>query len=348
MPPRVLRCEARRVLAVRPGASGPALLRVVAQCLLLAAIPLSDYAWPQDAIQQPTSQAALSSHSFLTSDGVWLHVIEGGPAARPVAGQVADRRKAEARHAAAEGAGRTAPIIAFVPGWGMPARIWLAQLAAFSATHRVAALDPRGQGESELPSGGFNIERRGEDVREFVARYPRVVLVAWSLGALEALHFIHRHGAGPVEALVIVDSSVGEGYAQVPPPPGSGFADELRRDRDATVESFVRAIFRRPLPEAELLALRDGALRMPLEASLSLFPSAVPRAHWRRAVHAFRRPLLYAVTPQFAAQAVALRKGRPGTRIEVFRDAGHALFVDEPERFNRLLMNFLAANGLRR
>ena len=103
----------------------------------------------------------------------------------------------------------------------------------------------------------------------------------------------------------------------------------------------MRAIFRRPLPEAELLALRDGALRMPLEASLSLFPSAVPRAHWRRAVHAFRRPLLYAVTPQFAAQAVALRKGRPGTRIEVFRDAGHALFVDEPERFNRLLGEFI-------
>lgn len=283
----------------------------------------------------------------MTSDGVRLHVLEGGPGVRVPAADAAEGGRPAGRHDAPGGAGRAAPVIAFVPGWGMPARIWRAQLEALGATHRVAALDPRGQGDSELPQGGFNVERRGEDVREFVARYPRVVLVAWSLGALEALHFIHRHGAHSVEALVIVDSSVGEGHAQAPPPPGTGFTDELRRDRDATVESFVRAIFRQPLPEAELLALRDGALRMPLEASLSLFPSAVPRTHWRRAVHAFRRPLLYVVTPQFAAQAVALRKARPGTRIEVFREAGHALFVDEPERFNRVLVNFLAANGLR-
>jgi len=299
---------------------------------------MAQSAWPQDgpAIEEVRRQSdavpGLSSNTFLTSDGVRLNVLEGGPVSR-----VGDR---EGR--------RNDPVIAFVPGWGMPARIWRSQLAALSARHRVAALDPRGQGESELPSGGFNIERRGEDIREFVARYPRVVLVAWSLGALEALHVISRHGAGSVEALVIVDSSVGEGHPQVPPPPGTGFTDELRRDRNATVEMFVRAIFRQPVPEAELLALRDGALRMPLEASLSLFPSAVPRAHWRRAVHAFRRPLLYVVTPRFASQAVALRKNRPGTRIEVFREAGHALFVDEPERFNRVLSAFLAANGLRR
>jgi pimeloyl-ACP methyl ester carboxylesterase len=31
----------------------------------------------------------------------------------------------------------------------------------------------------------------------------------------------------------------------------------------------------------------------------------------------------------------------PGVRIEIFEDAGHALFVDDPERFNSLLDAFL-------
>jgi pimeloyl-ACP methyl ester carboxylesterase len=53
--------------------------------------------------------------------------------------------------------------------------------------------------------------------------------------------------------------------------------------------------------------------------------------------------LLYVVTPQFAEQAANLKRHRPGTRIEVFAEAGHTLFVDEPQRFNALLENFLAA-----
>ena len=211
---------------------------------------------------------------------------------------------------------------------------------------RVAALDPRGQGESELPSSGFDIDRRSEDLHEFVSRYRRVVVVAWSLGALEALHYLSKHGHSRVAALAIVDSSVGEGPAQAPRPPGTGFIDELRRNRESAVESFVRAIFRQPMAEAEVLALRDSALRMPLDASISLFPSLIPREHWRRIVHDFRKPLLYVVTPQFSGQATHLRKSRPGTRVAVFRDAGHALFVDEADRFNELLTEFLRSSAL--
>jgi len=290
-----------------------------------------------------TPRALITSTFFLTSDGVRLHVLEGGPAG------AAAGAESPTSAGTAVAAAHAAPVIAFVPGWSMPARIWQAQLGALATRYRVAALDPRGQGESERPAQGYTIERRAEDVGEFVARYPRVALVAWSLGALEALRFISRSAsvrATRIAALVIVDSSVGEGHAQAAPPPGTGFLDELKRDRSATVESFVRAIFRRPQAEAELLALRDGALRMPLEASLSLFPSAVPRSFWRRAVHGFHRPLLYVVTPQFVAQAAALGRSRPGTRTELFREAGHALFVDEPERFNALLLRFLHDNGM--
>ncbi|MBI3370155.1 MAG: alpha/beta hydrolase [Betaproteobacteria bacterium] len=256
-----------------------------------------------------------ASHWFTTSDQVRLHVLEAG------------LRDGDS------------PVVAFVPGWSMPASIFRPQLAALGERYAVAALDPRGQGLSDVPAGGYAIGRRAQDIAEFVARYRRVVLVAWSLGALEALEYVHEHGADALHALVLVDSSVGE---DPPPPSGSDFVAELERDRPAALQGFVRGMFRSPRPEAELRALRDQAMRMPLSASISLFPSSVPRKHWRQIARAVPVPLVYAVTPPLAAQAENLRRARPATRIAVFADAGHALFVDDPERFNRLLESLLA------
>jgi len=291
-----------------------------------AALAAPDSVSPASTSIAMTDPAFQHRH-FAASDGARLHVIEAGRAAQ----------------------GR--PVIAFIPGWSMPASLWRAQLAGLSGQYKVVALDPRGQGESAIPPSGYTLRQRADDIRRFVNRATghgaRVVLVAWSLGALEALDYLRQHGSSRIAGLVIVDSSVGEGpapssaAASSNEPPRPNFADELRNDRTKAVGDFVAAIFRQPLPQAELDALRDAALRMPLEASLSLFPSTVPREHWRKIVHRFAKPLLYVVTPQFATQAEILQSTRPGTRVELFRDAGHALFVDEPGRFNDLLHDFV-------
>jgi microsomal epoxide hydrolase len=88
-------------------------------------------------------------------------------------------------------------------------------------------------------------------------------------------------------------------------------------------------MFRTPRPDAELAALTESASRLPLDASLALLAYPYPREHWRTAAHAVKVPLLYVVTPQFAAQATNLKRNRPATEIAVFEGAGHALFVDD-------------------
>ena len=272
-------------------------------------------AWAASAKPGEPSTGPVTSAYFRTSDGVQLRVLEASP------------KRVSAR----------LPVVAFIPGWSMPASIWQAQLNALSQRYRVAALDPRGQGQSEVPAEGYTAERRARDIAEFVERYPNVVLVGWSLGALEALQYVHQFGDKRVEALVLVDSSVGEEPA---PPPGN-FLDDLRANRVKTLESFTRAIFRSKRTAAEYQQLVDGAQRMPLAASIDLLSYPFPREHWRDIARAFRKPLLYVVTPQFAEQAQNLSRNRPGTRIEVFADAGHTLFVDEPQRFNALIDQFL-------
>lgn len=233
-----------------------------------------------------------------------------------------------------------APLtIAFIPGWCMPAWLWQPQIDALSAHHRVAALDPRGQGESDVPEHGYHFGRRAADIHEFLQPYQNVLLVGWSLGALEVLEYAHRYGEDKLAGMVLVDSSVGE----LPvPPPGGTFLQSLREDRDKVLDGFVREMFAKPRPEGEMSALLKDVNRMSLDNSIALLSSGIPREHWKECAHGFKKPLLYAVTSQFAEQAANLKKNRPATRVDVFAEAGHAMFVDEPERFNALMLRFAA------
>jgi microsomal epoxide hydrolase len=270
------------------------------------------------------TQAAesLPRRVFQTSDGVNLSFIEAG--SQPF-----------------ESSQLT---IALIPGWCMPASLWHKQVEQLGHRFHLAALDPRGQGESDVPIKGFTAQRRATDIHEFLQPFPRVLLVGWSLGAIEALQYVNMFGAGRLAGLVIVDSSVGE---DPEPPPGGTFIKELRKNRDKTLDEFVRAIFKTVQGDAELNDLVRGAKRMTLDESIDLLSYPFPRTHWKQIVHSFNKPLLYVVTPQFEAQAQNLRKNRPGTQVEVFKDAGHALFVDQPERFNTLIEKFAESLSIR-
>lgn len=251
-------------------------------------------------------------HHFQTSDGARLSWLQAGERS-------------------------SRPSFLLVPGWSMPATIWKSQMRPLSADRAVLALDPRGQGESSLQDHGYDVETRARDLHEFASAHAPMIVVGWSLAALETLQAVHRYGSLPFAGIVLVDSSVGEEPA---PGPGTPFLDQLRADRRTAVDQFVHAMFRSEQPESELQALVEGALRLPQEASISLFPRDIEREHWRDIVRALDRPLLYVVSAQFQEQAFNLRRHRARTQVEVFHRAGHALFADEPDRFNRLLLHF--------
>ncbi len=262
---------------------------------------------------------ATTSRFFRTSDGVRLHILE--------------RRPAQARP--------SAPTLVLVPGWCMPASIWSRQLTVFGARWRTIAFDPRGQGRSEVPRGGYTADRRADDIADLLAREERVVLVGWSLGVLDALQYVYRHGSDRLAGLALVDNSIGE----PPAPVGDGqFFRHLRQHREPTVHAFVRGMFHRPQPPTEIDRLVRDALRMPLADSIALLSYPIPRSHWRRITENFDRPLAYLVTPRLRAQAEHLQRTRPTSRIAVFEHAGHALFVDEAARFNRIVATWIDAD----
>ncbi len=261
------------------------------------------------------AQGTVQSEFFTTSDGVRLHYLEAGP--------------------------RLGHTIVFVPGWTMPAWIWQPQIAAFGQRYHVVAFDPRGQGDSDAPPGGYEPGRRGQDIAELIARLEPVpvVLVGWSLGVLDTLAYVRIHGDEKVAGLVLVDNSVGEEPA---PPPHPRRRPAPVMPREMAMYRFVTSMFHHRPSEAYLDRLTEATLHTPEPASRALLSYPVPRTYWRDAVYSTSKPVLYIVRPGWLAeQAANLAHNRPGTQVAVFSDAGHALFVDDAGRFNAVLAGFL-------
>lgn len=291
-------------------------------------LALASASWGAAPPGSPAGRASLTTpvvtdHFFLSTDGVRLHYLEAGPP--------------------------SAHTLVFVPGWTMPAWIWLPQVQAFSRQYHVVAFDPRGQGDSAAPTRGYEPGRRGRDIAELIERLgpAQVVVVGWSLGVLDTLASIHVAGDRRLAGLVLVDNSVGE---EPPPParaalpshagpppnhagPPPNHAEAMRR--------FVSHMFRRTPSAAYLERLTEATLHTPEAASRSLLAYPEPRSYWREAVYATNVPVLYVVRPRWVAQGQTLVRNRPKTEMEVFEDAGHALFVDEPGRFNSVTERFL-------
>jgi non-heme chloroperoxidase len=266
------------------------------------------------AVPHP-AHATSADRFFKTSDGVRLHVIEAGPTF-----------------------GRT---IVFVPGWTMPAWIFQRQIAFFSRDYHVLALDPRGQGDSEAPAQGYEPNRRGADIAELIATQSGrpVLLVGWSLGVLDSLAYVHNFGDGLLNGLVLIDNSIGEDPPPPPHVPSGRRAPAV--PREISVARFVRSMFHHSPGEAYLDRLIEASLRTPPDASAALLAYPVPRSYWKEAVYAARKPVLYVVTPRLAGQADNLAIHDPFAETQVFAGSGHALFVDDADRFDSTMLDFI-------
>jgi len=231
------------------------------------------------------------------------------------------------------------PIV-FVPGWCLPADIWQPQLEFFARTHAVYALDPRGRASPRCRRAATPPSAVPPTCTIPAAVARPAVLVAWSLAGLESLQLVHRFGSERIAALALVDSSVAK----------AGTARRRQRclqaaaarGRPAALREFAAAIFGKPPPEAELARLAEAMQRMPLEASLALLDYGLPREHWR-AIARDSASRCCTPTRRSTRRRRSCSRRAAGTVLAPFEHAGHALFADEPWRFDDELARFVAA-----
>jgi non-heme chloroperoxidase len=268
----------------------------------------------------PETTGAFLGKFFRTSDGAQIHYVEAGEATKP-------------------------PIL-FIPGWTMPASIWRPQLEGLWRKYHVIAVDPRSQGASDTPSDGNYPERRSRDFEELMEHLQLrdVTLVGWSMGVPETLVYANQFGTSRLRALVLVD-----GFVALDPKDSqvqaafAGMLKQAQLDRSKWTEAFVRSMYRKPQSEEYLHSIIRASLRTPTNTAVTLMENMATMGDLSQVLAKLDKPVLFAYEPQLAATAQIVRAKAPSARIENFDDAGHALFVDDAERFNKLIDEFVTA-----
>jgi len=156
------------------------------------------------------------------------------------------------------------------------------------------------------------------------------------------LTYAEEFGGSSVRAYVLVD-----GFAWEKQDPQFisgmfGMYGKVQANRRDFTEKFVRSMYRKPQPEDYLQRLVAASLAMPTDSAITASVSSIGRADWRPAIAKLDRPVLITCEAALKSMAADLVKSMvPSARVELFDDAGHALFVDDADRFNAVLDNFL-------
>jgi len=241
-------------------------------------------------------------------------------------------------------AGRGTPSVLFVPGWLMPAWIWQKQIEVFSKNYHVVAIDPRSQGESDRTTEGLYPVQMASDIHSVVEQLhlAPVVIVGWSMAVVEALAYVDQFGTKDVAGLVLVDELAGgleSGDAEM----DLGILKGVLADRKNTTEFFVRKIqFHKPQPEDYVQRVLASAMSVPTSDAVALLVGRYT-ADYRGVLPKIDKPVLVcAARGPFTDRVTAMQKQIPGSKLEVFEGAGHALFVDNADQFNNAMESFLS------
>jgi microsomal epoxide hydrolase len=281
-----------------------------------------------------------------TSDGVKIHYIEAGRLATTPSAQIGNPMPKNAVIKKGEiglSAAHQFPSILFVPGWTMPAWIWQSQIDYFAHDYRVVAMDPRSQGQSSQTNDGLYPAARARDIKAVVDQLhlAPVVIVAWSMAVVETMAYVDQFGTGDLAGLILVDNDAGGR--------GTGDADQdfgilkgVLEDRQKALDGFMRNLnLKKPHPEEYINRLEKASLQVPTNSAVALLVGYYV-ADYRPLLPKIDKPaVVCAANSGYMGTIVAMQKNIPNSKLEVFEGDGHALFVDDPDKFNALVEDFL-------
>lgn len=269
-----------------------------------------------------------------TSDGVKLHYDEAGKG----------------------------PPILLIPGWSQTAAQFGAQLEGLQNRYRLIAMDHRGHGESEKPEHGYRIARLAKDVRDVLLALDldQVTLLGHSMGCSVIWSYLDTFGADRVSRLVLVDQmpvimanpvwSEEERLAAGPIldqeslyPTINGLAGH--GGIDAT-RQFVGGMFTDAYEPEKVEWAIEQNLKLPRRHAATLLYNHATQ-DWRDVIRRITLPTLIIGGRRSLIDwrsQVWIQSVIPGSKLEVFEEdegGNHFMFMENPEKFNRLVAAFL-------
>jgi microsomal epoxide hydrolase len=242
------------------------------------------------------------------------------------------------------------PALVFIPGWSMSADIWQHQIDTFAKTHRVITFDPRSQGESTKTTSGNTPETRAQDLHALMERLivRRPVLIGWSQGVQDVAAYVERYGTKEPSGIVLVDAAVSDGADGMASRPQEA-AEQFKMfavyqaHQQEYLGGMMRAIISKP-PSADAIdrLVRTG-MKTPPDVGVGMLVADMFGVNRTSAVKKIDCPTLIIASAKSEelSRQQATANQIPHARFEKVEDAAHAVFIDQPDRFDELLTSFL-------
>jgi 3-oxoadipate enol-lactonase len=231
---------------------------------------------------------------------------------------------------------------------GTDTRLWAPQLAAFSARFRVLCYDSRGHGASDAPNGAYSIERLARDVVELLDALglERVNFCGLSQGGMVG-QWLGAYAAGRIDRLVLANTAAYLG-------PASAWQERIDRVLEAGMSAVVTGVLERWFTPA--FAARAPERVAALRAVLMSTPpvgyagccAALRDLDLRGSARSVSAPTLIvagAFDPATPPERAAELAGEIPAAEVVTLDAAHLSNVEQPESFNRVVLEFLGAHA---
>jgi pimeloyl-ACP methyl ester carboxylesterase len=234
--------------------------------------------------------------------------------------------------------GNGTPALVFVHGWSCDKSYWKGQLEPFSQRYKVVAVDLGGHGESGLERKAWTIASFGSDVAAVVNKLGlnKVILIGHSMGG-DVIAEAARLLPSQVVGLIMVDTYKQLGPGRSPEEVQALVARFSNHFADST-KVFVRSMFL-PNTDSNLInhVSTDMASAPPTVALAALDATLSYSREMPLTLQELKLPVI-AINAGNAPTDIASMK-QCGVEVMIMPEAGHFLFMEDPERFNRLLQD---------
>ncbi|WP_347552565.1 alpha/beta hydrolase [Pseudalkalibacillus hwajinpoensis] len=252
-----------------------------------------------------------------------------------------------------EDVGMGQPVI-FIHGVWMSSRFFKKQLPYFRQKYRAISLDLRGHGQSTHVHSGHTVANYARDLKCFIdnLHLKEVTLVGWSMGAFVIWEYLNQYGEDNVKGTVIVDELASDfkwpdfEIGAFDLSALTGMMQDIQTDQAGLLKGFLPLMFKEELPQSELDWMLEETTKVPSSiASAILFDQST--IDCRPYLNKINKPTLLCFGKEEKLIPVAagkhLKSEIPNSRLELFEDSCHCPFLEETERFNRVVDEFMGS-----
>jgi pimeloyl-ACP methyl ester carboxylesterase len=258
------------------------------------------------------------------------------------------------------------PVLLLIHGIGDNARTWAPVLSQLARNHTVIAPDLLGHGQSDRPRGDYSVAAYACGMRDLltILGIDRATVVGHSLGGGVAMQFAYQFPERCERLALVSTGGVGRDVhpaLRAAALPGAGVALSLVGVPTVRVAGragmrmlrFAHADLARD--GEDILGVCDSLRTPPARAAFLRTLRSVVDSHGQ-AITMLDRCYLAAGMPSLIVwggrdavipveHARTAHAAMPGSRLEIFPDAGHFPHHSDPERFQQVLEDFLATTS---